>query len=84
MTLDATNACFEAIGAVLVWTNVRYLLRDRDVKGVNLLVSLYYCLWGAFNVVYYASLGHWLSLVGDLGILSANLVWLCLAWKFRR
>jgi hypothetical protein len=83
-SLDITNACFEALGAVLVWSNVATLLRDRNVQGVNLLVSMYYVCWGLFNILYYAQLGHWLSLAGDLGILAANATWLLLAWRFRR
>ncbi len=82
MSPDALNACFEAIGAVLVWGNVRALLRDRHVAGVNLSVSAFYIAWGCSNLWYYYQLGHWLSLLGDIGILSANAVWLVLALSY--
>jgi len=84
MSPDVLNSLFEAIGAWLVWGNVRALRRDRDVKGVNLSVSAFYIAWGASNLVYYSALGHWLSLAGDLGILSANITWLTLALRYRK
>jgi hypothetical protein len=76
---DLINAFFELVGAVMVWGNVRTLLRDKHVAGVDLRVSLFYCVWGASSLAYYAQLGHWFSLAGNLGILSANCAWLWLA-----
>lgn len=84
MNPDTLNACFEAVGAWLVWGNVAALRRDRAVKGVNLGVSAFYIAWGASNLWYYSQLGHWLSLAGDLGILSANATWLFLALRCRK
>lgn len=84
MSIDLMNACFEFIGAFFVWSNVRALLRDRSVAGVNLSVTGFYIAWGCSNVYYYTLLEHWWSLVGDLGIVSANVVWLVLALYYRR
>ncbi len=83
MNIDLMNACFELVGCFLVWGNVKALLRDRQVQGVNLTVAAFYVLWGLSNTVYYYHLGHWLSLFGDLGIVSANITWLALALRFR-
>lgn len=80
---DAINGGFEAIAAIMVWGNVRALLRDKEVRGVNLKVSAWYCLWGGSSLAYYANLGHWLSFAGNCGILLANITWLGLALRYR-
>ncbi len=82
--MDAMNACFEAVGAVLVWGNVRTLLRDRHVAGVNLSVSAFYVCYGAFSLAYYWSLSHWWSLAGNVGIFAGNSTWLILALWYSR
>lgn len=80
---DAVNGLFEFVAAVLVWGNVRALLRDKQVKGVNLRVNVWYCCWGVSSLIYYARLSHWFSFVGNCGILCANIVWLLLALRYR-
>lgn len=81
---DAVNGMFEAVAAVLVWGNVRALLRDKQVRGVNLRVNVWYCFWGCSSLAYYWNLGHWISFSGNSMILLANLVWLAMAVYYRR
>lgn len=84
MTFDTSNAIFEVVGAFFVWSNVKALLRDKTVKGVNLSVVGFYLAWNVHNIFYYSSLGHWASLVADLGIMAAQATWLVLALYYRR
>jgi hypothetical protein len=83
MTLDSINAAFEAVFCVLIWHNVLTLLRDRRVQGVSLLVQAFACVYSGWACVYYASIGHWLSLAGQVVMLAGNLSWMGLALRFR-
>lgn len=82
--LDVINCCFEAGGALLLWANVRRLLRDRTVRGVSLLPVLWWNIWGFWNVAYYHGLGQTLSMIAGSAVVLANTVWLFLAWRFRK
>lgn len=80
---DVGNAAFELGGALLIWLNVRQLLRDRQIRGVFWPVNLFYTLWGMWNLYYYPSLGQWLSFYAGLGVVLGNAAWCALAWRFR-
>lgn len=80
---DLVNALFEAAGGIMVWTNVRALARDRQVKGVNVWATVLFNAWGIWNLWYYPHLGQWASFAGGLVIVSANTCWIWLAWKYR-
>ena len=75
---DAINACFEAVGAVSSWLNVRAYLRDRDVKGVVWSMSFFWVLWGGWNLILYPSLDLYLSYYAGVVLFLGNLVWLSL------
>lgn len=84
MILDQANTLFEVVGAVLIWRNVLCLSRDRQVKGVSLLVQLFMCCWGVWSGVYYFALGHWWSLAGQIAMVLGNTTWLLLAVAYGR
>lgn len=84
MSLDAVNALFEMAGTVFVLRNVVELWRAKRAVGVYLPIQGFYGLWGAWNLYYYAGIGHWLSFAGQVGMVAGNLAWLALALWFRR
>jgi len=81
--LDTINALFESGGAVLLWLNVRRLLRDKCLRGVSLVPVLWYTSWGAWNLVYYYGLGQLYSWAAGIGVFLANAVWVGLALYYR-
>lgn len=82
--LDATNAAFEVCGGGFQLLNIRQLLKDRQVRGVHWLPTLFFGAWGLWNIQFYSSLHQWLSLVGGWGLVITNAIWLSLLWKYRR
>lgn len=84
MTFDAINASFEFIGGVMLWLNVRQVLRDKQVHGVNAWSTAFFTLWGYWNILYYPGLNQWLSMLGGLVIVAANTTWVVLLFKYRR
>ncbi len=84
MTPDHINAVFEAGGAVLLCLNVRRLWLDRRLAGVSLIPTIWWNLWGVWNVYYYHALSQRLSFWAGIGVLIANTVWVALALYFAR
>ncbi len=79
---DIANGLFEFFGGLVVWLNVRRLVRDRGYAGVNWMVAAFFSCWGFWNLYYYPSLGQWWSFAGGLAIVSANTVWLVMALRY--
>lgn len=77
MSPDHINGLFECLGGVLVWRNVHLLHRDKEVKGVSLLPTLFFFLWGLWNLIFYPALGQWWSFWGGVVLVAANCVWWC-------
>lgn len=64
--------------------NVRQLLRDKRLAGVALAPTVWFNVWGAWNIYYYASLDQWASWVAGLGVFTVNTMWVALAMYYRR
>lgn len=80
---DVVNGAFEMLGAVAIWGNVRRILRDKMLKGVDWRVTLFFSAWGYWNLFYYPHLGQWFSFAGGLALVAGNTVWVALALKYR-
>jgi hypothetical protein len=80
---DFLNGLFEALGGIMHWTSVLALARDKQVKGTNVWATVFFNAWGIWNLWYYPHLGQWWSAAGGLVIVSANSVWIWLAWKYQ-
>lgn len=76
---DLVNGAFELTGGVVCWLNVKRLLRDRSVQGVDWRVSAFFSAWGFWNLFYYPQLGQWASFAGGVALVIANTTWVVLA-----
>ena len=81
---DAVNGCFEVLGGVFLWLNVRQILKDKKTRGVNIIPVAFFAAWGFWNLYYYPSLDQWLSFLGGLNVVVANVTWVLLMWKYRK
>ncbi len=79
---DLVNSGFELVGGILVWTNVRRLLRDREVRGVCYCVQAFFAAFGTWSAFFYASLAQHASLFAALVLASGNITWVILAMRF--
>lgn len=79
---DLVNGLFEGLGSVLTWLNVAQLIKDRGYAGVKASITVFWFLWGVWNLYYYPHLGQWLSFTGGVSIMIGNLAWVLLAWKY--
>lgn len=83
MTPDHINAVFEGGGAVLLCLNVRRLYQDKRLQGVSLVPTVWWNIWGFWNVYYYAALVQPLSFWAGIGVVTLNTIWVGLALYYR-
>lgn len=81
---DLINGCFELAGGLFVLNHVRVLLKDKSVKGVSILSTIVFTLWGVWNLYYYPSLNQMISFYGGLLIVFANSLYISLMLYYRK
>lgn len=84
MNADMVNATFEGGGALLLTMNVRQLWRDRKLAGVRLAPTVWFNVWGAWNLLYYFQLHQYASWCAGIGVFAVNTAWVVLAVRFSR
>jgi hypothetical protein len=84
MIIDWINGGFESVGAILSFLNLRRLLADKHIAGVQWQVTAFWAAWGLWNLVYYPALGQWLSFSGGVLLVASNLTWVALAIRYTR
>lgn len=79
---DTINALFEIGGGVFILNHCRVLYRDKMVRGVSIVSTLFFALWGIWNIFYYPHLGQWLSFIGGLVITISQCIWIGMMWYY--
>ena len=64
------------LGAVAIFGHVRRVLKDKAVAGVSILATMFFALWGVWNLYYYPHLGQWFSFAGGVAIVIGNCCWI--------
>lgn len=72
------NGLFELVGSLFVLNHCRILYRDKIVRGVSLLSTMYFQAWGIWNIYFYPSLDQIYSFYGGLAITAGNTLWIAL------
>lgn len=83
MTPDRINGFFEFTGAMFLFLNVKILLRDKQIKGISVLPTIFYSSWGLWNLYFYPSLNQMWSFYGGIFVALANITWVILALKYK-
>lgn len=81
---DTINAVFEGGGACFLLLNVRRLYLDKKLAGVALAPTVWFNVWGAWNLFYYFQLGQYASWVAGVGVFAVNTSWVALALYYRK
>jgi hypothetical protein len=81
---DVINALFQLGGAIAAWKNVQMIWKERQVKGVFWPLTIYYAVWGLWNLVFFSHLAQWWSLASGTLLVSGNLVWSGIALAHHR
>lgn len=84
MTPDTMNAVFEGGGALLLCMNVHRLWLDKKLAGVALAPTLWFNVWGAWNLYFYHSIGQLASWYAGMAVFAVNTAWVALALCYSR
>lgn len=80
---DIVNGTFEAGGTYAIWLSVKQIYKDKRSAGISHWQFWYFGSWGLWNLVYYPVLGQPLSFIGGIGVVSMNITWLILHYRYR-
>jgi len=83
MTPDMINGCFQFFGGVLLFRNSYLLLKHKKIRGVSLLPTIFFSVWGFWNLFYYPYLEQMISFYAGITVVSANTLWIVLAIYYR-
>jgi len=81
---DIINGCFEFGASLFQLINVIATYRDKKIRGIRIVPTMFFTSWGIWNLYYYPQLNQIWSFIGGLGIVITNLIWVVLMIKYRR
>jgi uncharacterized membrane protein YfcA len=73
---DLINGLFELGGGILLTLNCLRLYKDKALRGVSPLPTVFFTSWGFWNLYFYPSVNAWYSFYGGLLIVVINCFWL--------
>jgi hypothetical protein len=81
---DFINGSLEFIGGLFWWSNVKRLLKDKTIQGVNWSTQAFFTGWGVWNLYYYPTLHQWASFTGGIFLVLGNGTWVTIAVYYER
>lgn len=73
--MDLINGLFELCASLFILNNCRVLYVQKQVRGISIISTIFFTLWGLWNVFYYPHLGQMLSFYAGVGVLFCNILW---------
>lgn len=81
---DLINSLFEGFAGLMVLNHCRVLHAEKMVRGVSVVSSFFFTVWGVWNVYYYPTLNQPLSFYGGLFVVVANAVYVWMMIFYRK
>jgi len=82
MSPDFFNGLFEFAGGLFIILNIRQILKDKKVRGISIPATVYFALWGLWNLYYYPHLEQWFSFAGGVFLVITNFTCILLMIKY--
>lgn len=83
MSLDLVTASFNFVAGLFILNNCRVLWNQKLVRGVSVVSTAFFFIWGCWNVVYYPGLGQIWSFRAGLFEMFSNCLWIALMVYFK-
>ena len=77
---DAITSLFQIGAIVFLIINILQLNKDKELKGINIWMIIYFTVWSYWSIYMYVELDQFLSALMSIGIAVAYTIWLFLAW----
>jgi hypothetical protein len=83
---DIINGTFEMCGGLFILNHCLALYKDKMVKGVSIISTIFFMSWGIWNLYFYPHLEQMWSFYGGLIIMTTNFIWICMMiyYKYRK
>lgn len=81
---DLINASFELFASLFILNHCFVLYKDKLVRGISLVSTVFFTLWGFWNMFYYPHIGQTASFYAGIMVAFTNALWVCLIWHYRR
>ena len=81
--MDLINGSFEALASVFILRHCWVLYQDKQVRGVSVLSTAFFFIWGLWNILYYPSLGQTFSFYAGIAVCLANFLWIGLMLYYK-
>jgi len=81
---DCINGSFELFGGFFIILHCMRVIKDKAVKGVSNIATMFFVSWGLWNLYYYPSLDQWASFVGGVFVVTANIAWIGLMLYYQK
>lgn len=83
MLPDLINASFEVFASAVSVLSLVAIYKAKRIVGASPWPTVFFTVWGLWNLFYYPHLGQWLSTGAAVGMLTINLAWLYLYNKYK-
>ena len=80
---DLVNGMFVGTAGFVQLINVVSLCKAKEVKGVNWFPTVFFTVWGGWNLYYYQNLSQSVSEYGAISIMIANSIYVFLIVKYK-
>jgi hypothetical protein len=77
--VDVITSLFQFGAVVFLLDNIRAIIRDKDLKGVSILMIVFFTVWGYWGIFMFYVLQQPLSMWTNIGIAVAYTIWFLLA-----
>lgn len=81
---DLINGLFEGLAGLMVLNHCRVLYADKSTRGVSIVSSIFFTMWGFWNLYYYPTLNQPISFYGGMFVVAANIVYVGMMVFYRR
>lgn len=81
---DVVTGLFNLSAGLLLFRNCRLLFKAKEVKGVSILTTAVFSVWGFWNLYYYPHLEQAISFIGCILVVIANSLWVGMAIYYTR
>lgn len=82
--MDFINGSFEAFASLFILRHCWVLYQDKLVRGVSVLATAFFFVWGLWNILYYPSLEQTFSFYVGIFVCLANFLWIGLILYYRK
>lgn len=83
MLPDMINGLFEGFASIFLLNHCRVLYREKLVRGVSLISTVFFLCWGFWNLFYYHDLQQFFSWYAGMAVVAVNALWVGLMIHYR-